>query len=207
MTLRNALLLTVLALPLPAPAAMTSACPSQPDVRHFAAQLLQHGNDAYVAGDHVTAASDWTRIRQCAAATPEWPKAVYNLGLLEMDRRNFPVAIEYFHAVIDSHPNDREEGGDITETNRNYTFRSAMAISECYESMGRYRDALRYARLAKTRYPFYSWCGTCTAGVSRMLNKRIAYLAVRTSRAQFWGPFLLLGVVGVGILRRSHAQQ
>ena len=42
------------------------------------------------------------------------------------------------------------------ETNRNYSFRRALAISECYEATGAYRLALRYAWQAKTKSRYYS---------------------------------------------------
>src|ERR1035441_2117325 len=49
----------------------------------------------------------------------------------------------------------KEPGGNLMETNRNYSNRSAMAISQCYEAMGQFSPALRYAWLAKTKYRYY----------------------------------------------------
>ena len=118
-------------------------------------------------------------------------------GLLEYRRKNFRKAISYFDEVLQSHPNDREPGGNIMETNRNYSYRSALAISQCYEAMGGFGAALRYAWLAKTKYPYYSWCGTCYNNANFALNKRIAYLSVRVSRLQIWAGMLLFGFFAV----------
>jgi tetratricopeptide (TPR) repeat protein len=157
------------------------------------ARLLEEGNKAYEAGDFSKAEARWAKIRACGRGSADWPKAVFNLGLLENRRKNFRQAIAYFDEVIQSHPNDKEPGGNIMETNRNYSHRSALAISECYEAMGAYRMALRYARLAKTTYPFYSWCGTCLQSENLAVNKRIAYLTARASRVHIWAGALLIG--------------
>jgi hypothetical protein len=83
------------------------------------------------------------------------------------------------------------------ETNRNYSNRSAMAISQCYEAMGQFSPALRYAWLAKTKYRYYSWCGTCYNSANFAMNKRIAYLALRVSRLHIWAGILVLGFVAI----------
>jgi outer membrane protein assembly factor BamD (BamD/ComL family) len=138
------------------PCAATVAGPSCLELKLTAeavSQLLADGNAAFETGDTAKAEVDWTKIRQCAPATPDWPKAVFNLGLLEYKRHNLRQAITYFSEVLQSHPNDKEPGGNIMETNRNYSYRSAVAISQCYEAIDAYRSALHYAWLAKTKYP------------------------------------------------------
>jgi len=100
---------------------------------------------SFEAGDIAKAEACWRKVRECATATPDWPKAVFNLGLLEYKRSNFRQAIAYFSEVLQAQPNDREPGGNLMQTNRNYTNRSALAISECYEAMGAYGSALHYA--------------------------------------------------------------
>ncbi len=147
----------------------------------------------FEAGDIEKAEACWRKVRECATATPDWPKAVFNLGLLEYKRSNFRQAIAYFSEVLQAQPNDSEPGGNLMQTNRNYSNRSALAISECYEAMGAYGSALHYARLAKTKYPYYSWCGTCYNNANFALNRRIMYLAVRASRMHLWGSMLVLG--------------
>jgi len=158
-------------------------------------QPLSEGNAAFEAGDTRTARTSWKKIRECGTTTPDYPKAVYNLRLLEFKEKDFQQAIRYFEEVLRSHPNDKEPGDSLMQTNRNYSFRSALGISQCYEARGEFRPALHWAWLAKTEYPYYSWCGTCYSNASFAVNRRIAYLALRASRLQFWGSTLLLGVV------------
>jgi hypothetical protein len=71
-------------------------CPESLPTKDLAAQRLADSNAAYEAGDLATAELRSTEIRRCAAGTVEWPKAVFNLGLLELTRKNFPRAIAYF---------------------------------------------------------------------------------------------------------------
>ena len=158
-------------------------------------QLLDQGNAAFDAGDRGTARASWMKIRECSPTTAAYPKALYNLGLLEFKEKDFQQAIAYFEELLHSHPNDKEPGGSLMETNRNYSFRGALGISECYEEMGEFRPALRWAWLAKTKYTFYSWCGNCSRSANFALNKRICYLVLRASRLHLWGGTLLLGIV------------
>lgn len=170
-------------------------------------QLLDSGNAAFEAGDTTKAKASWLKIRECGATTSDYPKALSNLGLLEFKQREFQEAIRYFEEVLRSHPNDKEPGGSLMQTNRNYSFRSALGISECYEAMGQFGPALNWAWLAKTKYPFYTWCGTCYSNANFAINKRIAYLALRVSRLHLWGSTLLLGfvVLRVGRGRRQKS--
>ncbi len=60
-----------------------AACPGQKHTASAAAQLLADGNAAYESGNWAKAEACWVKIRESAGNTPDWPKAVFNLGLLE----------------------------------------------------------------------------------------------------------------------------
>jgi tetratricopeptide (TPR) repeat protein len=154
---------------------------------------LERGVNSFEANDLSRAEEAWKEARNRSSAAREWPKAVFNLALLETKRAEYRKAIGYFNEVLESHPNDTEPGNSIMETYRNYSHRSSLGISDCYEKMGDYRGALRYAKLAKTQYPFRSWCGTCLQSANFALNKRIARLTTR-----IYGMPLLAVVVLVG---------
>ena len=156
---------------------------------------MEEGNAAYESHDFNKAEARWKQIRDCDRGTADWPKAVFNLGFQEHERKNPSAAIGYFEEILRSHPDDKEPGGSLMETNRNYSYRSAMEISHCYEELGSYRMALRYARLAQTTYPFYSWCGTCAEGARRRLDARIAYLTLQIVKRPALTTSLLLGIV------------
>lgn len=170
----------------------------------IASRLLDDGYNAYEKGDLATAESAWVEASKCASQVPSWPKAVFNLGLLKQRHGDPAGAIGYFQRVLDSHPNDRELGANIMEVYRNYSYYSAVQISDCYRDMGHYRQALHYARLAKFRYTYKSWCGTCQMGAARSLNLRIAYLTARTG-----GPYVLTVVLvgGVFVVRRRSSKK
>ena len=172
-------------------------CPERKSTPESLSKQLEEGNASFETGDTTRAEAVWSEIRQCAPGSSEWPKAVFNLGLLEYRRSNFAQAISYFEAVLQSHPNDKEPGGSLMETNRNYSNRSAMAISQCYEAIGRFSPALRHAWLAKTKYRYYSWCGTGYSSANFAMNRRIAYLALRVSRLHIWAGILILGFVAI----------
>jgi outer membrane protein assembly factor BamD (BamD/ComL family) len=77
--------------------------------------LLEAGNTLYIAGDLGNAEKNWMEVRNSASTSPAWPKAVYNLGLLEMKQANYPKAIGYLNEVLQSHRNDKEPGGNIMQ--------------------------------------------------------------------------------------------
>ena len=167
-------------------------------------RLLESGNQAYESGDLAKAESSWETITQCPGSNPDWPKAMFNLGLLKLRLADYSGAIANFEAVLNSHPNDREPGDSVMQTNRNYSYRSSLEISACYEQMGNYREALRYARLAKTRYRYYSWCGTCYQSAASALNRRIAYLTFQVSKYYVLSIALLGGFVFIRYKTNKH---
>ena len=66
------------------PCAATGAdrvCPELKQTTGAVSQLLAEGNAAFEIGDSGKAEVSWMKIRECAPATPDWPKAVFNLGL------------------------------------------------------------------------------------------------------------------------------
>ena len=160
----------------------SAACASQDAAGQtkFADELLEVGNTSYESGDLRQAEVAWTKVRTCPNTIPAWPKAVFNLALLEMNQAHYSKAIGYFDEVVRANPNDKEPGQNLMQVYRNYSHRSVLGISECYEKMGDYRHALQYAWLAKRRYPYLSWCGTCLQSANFALDKRIARLTLRT---------------------------
>jgi tetratricopeptide (TPR) repeat protein len=88
----------------------------------IADELLNAGYDAYTKGDHRSAKAFWLEASHCSSRVPAWPKAMYNLGLTEQRDGSPARAIGYFQRVLDSHPNDKEAGANITEAYRNYSY-------------------------------------------------------------------------------------
>jgi tetratricopeptide (TPR) repeat protein len=173
--------------------ACTSSDPAAQETQ--ANSFLDAGNKAFEAGDFRGAEEAWTAVSRCPQTAPSWPKAMFNLGLLEERQEHYPRAIGYFQSVLDSHPNDKEPGANLMQVYRNYSHRSVLSISECYEKMGQFQQALRYARLAQTRYPYQSWCGTCLMLAQASLARRLAYLTFRSYGGSVMTALVLGGVV------------
>ena len=53
---------------------------------------------------------------------------------------------------------------------------ACISLAECYESLGDYGQALRYAHLADTTYPCRSGCGTCDDSMRNEAEKRVERL-------------------------------
>lgn len=178
--------------------------PHLPDVdaASSAKALLAVGTAFHKFGDVWDAKKAWSRVRRQYRTTSTWPKAVFNLGFMEKKQRKYLEAVKYFDEILELSPNDKEPGGNIMAVYRNYSHRSALEISNCYEEMGKYRKALHYTRLAKTRYPYRSWCGTCLASSDGALNKRIANLKDLMTRSYgIWAIVTVLGVLAIAGIR------
>jgi tetratricopeptide (TPR) repeat protein len=174
---------------LPAPCASQDAAGQAKS----AGTLLGAGNAFFDSGQLQKAEDAWTEARNCSRTAPAWPKATYNLGVLRMKQAKYSQAISYFNEVLGSHANDKEPGEDIMEPYRNYSHRSALEISVCYEKMDDNLHALEYAWLARIRYPFVSWCGTCLEFENLDQNKRIASLFAKAFGMPFFASIVLAG--------------
>jgi outer membrane protein assembly factor BamD (BamD/ComL family) len=79
------------------PCAAPMASPTCPELKRAAgavSHLLAEGNAALETGDIAKAQTSWKTIRECAPANQDWPKAVFNLGLLEYKGDNLRQATE-----------------------------------------------------------------------------------------------------------------
>lgn len=184
------------------------AVPEIPDVGEQAAAdaLLGAGNALYRTGQHAEAETQWTRAVAYRGATTAEPKALFNLGVLEKEQGHYQKAIDHFTGVLNASPNDREPGAHIMEAYRNYSHRCALEISYCHTAMGAHKEAFRYAWLAKNRYPYLSWCGTCASSEARALNMKIARLGLRAYGLEMAACLLLFGF-GLWYLRRRRVRR
>ena len=115
--------------------------------------------------------------------------SLFNQGYSLAKAKEWDKAIEVFNALIQSGVDDRDPGGHIMETNRNYRHRAALEISKCYEAKADYRAAYGWAVRARDQYQSVSCCGTCQENSRERLNRRLDELAARAG----------------GILRARHA--
>jgi len=57
-------------------------------------------------------------------------------------------------SLLVSGVNDRDPSGNLMEAYQNYRHRACLEISSCHEEAGDREAALRYAVLARDRYPY-----------------------------------------------------
>ncbi|MEO6336172.1 MAG: hypothetical protein ABIP71_05070 [Verrucomicrobiota bacterium] len=126
-------------------------------------------------------------MRQICKRWPEsnlWGDAQYSVGLILQDQKKYDEAIAEFSIIFPSKVNDRllEEGG--TEDGKNYRFKTALRISECYESKNDLPRALEFAKMANERYAFYSYCQMCMDQAKLGADKRVAALNEKIKTAK-----------------------
>jgi tetratricopeptide (TPR) repeat protein len=131
--------------------------------------LLAAGNVLRVSGDLSGAQTNWSKVMLRYVGSPAWPEAVFNLGILCKVKKQYREAIAFFNALLESKPKDMA-------AYRDYSHSSALELSQCYEALNNYTNALKWARAAQTSYPSQSSCGTGAQEEKQRMEKRIREL-------------------------------
>jgi len=163
---------------------LLQAIPYLPKVEPKVAALaiLMAGNYLHTLGDRDGAEKSWKKVMQGPKGTPEWAKAVYNLGILCREKKQFTEAIAFFQSILDGKPDDKETGSNIMEPYRNYSHHSVMQMSQCYESLGDYKNALKYTEWGLSQYPYQTWCGNGADEAGAFIRKRIQSLQAAAAK-------------------------
>ena len=127
----------------------------------------------------------WMRklCAECPTATL-WGDGQYSMGLILQDEKKFDEAIAAFAAIFTSKVNDYQLEQGSSEDCKNYRYKAALRVSECYESKQDLARALEFARQAKEKYPFISYCSLCQQQTRAFTDKRIAELEEKIRRAK-----------------------
>lgn len=152
-----------------------------PDPREVdrAVALVRRGNAAHEAGDRDGAITAWREVIDHHPTTCGWGIAVFNVGIALKEASRWAEAIPVFEALIASDVDDREPGGNIMETTRDYHHRAALELSICHERLEEWGRALTWAVAARDRFPSASWCGTCADSDVDELDARVERMAAR----------------------------
>jgi tetratricopeptide (TPR) repeat protein len=129
--------------------------------------LLGLANSDYEAKRIDEAIARWRAVETEYPNTSAWGKAVFNIGLALKDQSRYREAIAQFSKMFAAQVDDREPGGSIMEAYRNYRANAQWEIGHCFFALGDYGAALDAYRTTQEKYPFQSWCGTCSAGYQR----------------------------------------
>lgn len=135
------------------------AAESKSDPEDAASALLALGNLAHERGDAHEAVRQWQRAVDGFPDTRDWPKALFNIGVVLKEQEAFDRAIEVFQRLLGSNVNDLEPGAHLMEDYRNYRSRASWEIGLCRLGSGDAAGALEAFRTTREKYPFQSTCG------------------------------------------------
>jgi tetratricopeptide (TPR) repeat protein len=155
------------------------ACYGLQQMETQASAIVLQGINAYEEGSHDDAAQIWSRAIDGYPYTSAWGAATFNVGQYMRERHRYHEAILRFKSLLGSSLDDRDPSGYLMEAYQNYHHAACLQISASYEDLGNYRTALRYGVLARDRYPYQSWCGTCLSEAAESLDKQIKRLEER----------------------------
>jgi len=133
--------------------------PAQADAPSTPSQLLEQANTHFNANEYQQAAEIYRSIIASKPDTPLLAKAIYNLGMTQQAMGQHREAIATYQQIFNLTVDDREPGGHIMETYRNYRPNAMWQIGQCHYALGEYRQALDAIEKNKSLYPFQSWCG------------------------------------------------
>lgn len=102
--------------------------------------------------------------------------AQFNVGCIIHQQKKYQLAIVEYSKLLKSKVNNQDPTPNIMSPYRNYQHTATLAISECYEALGDYENALKAVEDARDRYRYETWCGTCAMEESESLKKRIEHL-------------------------------
>jgi tetratricopeptide (TPR) repeat protein len=157
----------------------------KPEIEACAGVYYDRGIRAYHEWRDFETALNWMR-RVCAEfpGAKLWGDGQYSVGLILQDQKKYDDAIAAFDIIFFSKVNDYllEEGS--SEDCKNYRFKAALRISECYEAKNDLARALEFARKATTQYPYVSFCSLCQKQGREGASKRVAELETKIKRSQ-----------------------
>lgn len=137
-------------------------------------RALARANELFEQEKYEEAAKAYAALEQKQDCPPEiWAKVVFNHGLSLSKLKRHDDAIKEFKKILTSDVDDTEPAPNLMEAYRNYRYSVCLQIARNYELSGRYADALKYSVLARDRFIYQSWCGTCLQMASEKLDRQI----------------------------------
>jgi tetratricopeptide (TPR) repeat protein len=122
----------------------------------------QRAERAHKFQQFAEAEKQWRLICEKFPKTSHYGVAQFNVGYVLQEQGKFQAAIAEYEKLFPSQVNDKDPGTNIMDVYRNYRNRAAKQISQCYDKLGKPREALEWMILARDKYRFESWCGTCS---------------------------------------------
>jgi len=147
--------------------------------------LLREGNAAFRDDRPEEALTIWQCVIDDHPGTPAAETALLNVGGLLQSQGKYHEAIRVYRQIVpaDQETPAKRESSEISfEGNgRHY---ACVRISVCFEALGEYSEAARYAQLARHQYREWDFCGVYLGWKEDQLDKRIAVLGERARASE-----------------------
>lgn len=124
---------------------------------------FEAANQFYANRQYAQALSAYQKLLDETSDQPTKAKLVFNIGLTYQKLKKYDKAVETFKQIFAMEADDREAGGNIMQTYRNYRPNAQWEIGNSLFAKGDYEGALAAYRGSKEKHPFVSGCGTCRA--------------------------------------------
>ena len=137
---------------------------------------VDRGVRAFKRKDFNEALSLFRKVAEDYPDTTLYGDAQYDVGLVLHEQQNYDHAISEYAKIFSSPVDDYAIDPDSSQDLKNYRYKAALRISECYEAQKDYTRALEYAEIARDRYRYLSWCKSCVQNVHSIMDERIKML-------------------------------
>lgn len=153
---------------------------AQPHLR--AAALLRQANVAREPGRTSDPARAEALYRKAIAESPASPagiKAAYSLAwLMKVQNRDSAMVDALLPLLVDDRtdPDLLGQKRVVWSPYPDYRNSACVLIADAYTRLQRYPDALKYARMARDKFPYRNWCGTGREEILKSVDDRVKVL-------------------------------
>jgi tetratricopeptide (TPR) repeat protein len=141
-----------------------------------ASVILDRGLRAYAVTNYPVALELFGNVISSYGETKAFGDAQFTVGLIRQIERRYDDAIREFGKIFPSHVRDHDLDVNKSEDCKNYRYRAALHISECYASKKDFAQALSFAEAARDRHVYVSFCKNCIRDARENLERTLANL-------------------------------
>ena len=161
---------------------LLALCPNDAEVRGEV--FLERGLRAYRRKELPEALTLYRKVCVEYPTSSAYGDAQYSIGYLLQEQQKYDEAVAEYSKLFSSSVNDYAANPEDSDDFRNYRYRAAIRISECYEAKHDLPQALKYAELARDQYKFLSYCKNCLRETQEKLTHRIEQLQAAAKKPE-----------------------
>jgi tetratricopeptide (TPR) repeat protein len=137
--------------------------------------LLDAGRTMHKAKKIEQAKKYFEKVEQLYPKTHEYEMSVFYLGLILKEEGMCQEAIQKFKKILNPKLNSITSDKNEKIVVISHIYYSSLNISECYESLGDIKMAIKYLEIARYRFSVFGW-GDTGLGYQHEVEKRIEKL-------------------------------